>query len=90
MREREAAQKLQTSPIEQATSVPNNLNFISEVVQAVGPAVVRINATRTVEVPGAAGNPLIERFLARNYFLPSSEFNAVLALDLSSAKTVAF
>jgi len=70
LREREAAQKLQTSPIKQATSVPNNLNFISEVVQAVGPAVVRINATRTVEVPGAAGNPLIERFFGSELFPP--------------------
>lgn len=40
---------------------PNNLNFVSSVAQKVGPAVVRIDATRTVDVPGS-GNPLIERF----------------------------
>lgn len=41
---------------------PSNLNFISEVAQKVGLAVVRIDATRTVDAPGGSGNPLIERF----------------------------
>ncbi len=50
------------NPSNQVAAQPNNLNFITEVAQKVGPAVVRIDATRTVNVPGASGNPLIERF----------------------------
>jgi len=45
-----------TTPSPTATNTllpPNNLNFIAEVVQEVGTAVVRINATCTVDVPGA-------------------------------------
>lgn len=49
------------NPSNQVAAQPNNLNFVFEVAQKVGPAVVRIDATRTVDVPGA-GNPLIERF----------------------------
>ena len=49
------------NPSNQVSTQPNNLNFVSSVAQKVGPAVVRIDATRTVDVPGA-GNPLIERF----------------------------
>ena len=59
----------QPSPLEQA-AVPNNLNFIAEVVRNVGQAVVRIDATRTVEVPGSASNPLIERFFGEEFFPP--------------------
>lgn len=50
---------------------PNNLNFVSEVARNVGPAVVRIDATRTVDVPGGSGNPLIERFFGSE--LPSQQ-----------------
>ncbi|MBE9017933.1 trypsin-like peptidase domain-containing protein [Chroococcidiopsidales cyanobacterium LEGE 13417] len=50
----------QSSP--QVATQPNNLSFVTEVAQKVGPAVVRIDATRTVNVPGASGNPLIDRF----------------------------
>jgi Do/DeqQ family serine protease len=69
-RDREATQ---TQPSPTATNTllpPSNLNFIAEVVQEVGPAVVRINATRTVDVPGAFGNPLVERFFGRELFPP--------------------
>lgn len=47
----------------------NNPNFIAEVVESVGPAVVRIDATRTVETP-AAFNPLIERFFGGEFLPP--------------------
>lgn len=50
------------NPSSQVAAEPNNLNFIASVAQKAGPAVVRIDATRTVNVPGASGNPLIERF----------------------------
>lgn len=50
------------NPSNQVATEPNNLNFVTSVAQTVGPAVVRIDATRTVVVPGGAGNPLIERF----------------------------
>lgn len=49
------------NPSNQVAVQPNNLNFVSSVAQKVGPAVVRIDATRTVDVPGS-DNPLIERF----------------------------
>lgn len=50
------------NPSPQVAPEPNNLNFVAEVAQKVGPAVVRIDATRTVDAPGGSGNPLIERF----------------------------
>jgi Do/DeqQ family serine protease len=42
----------------------NNLNFVAEVVQKVGPAVVRINASRTLEteLPPAFNDPFFRRF----------------------------
>jgi Do/DeqQ family serine protease len=42
----------------------NNINFVSEVVQEVGPAVVRINASRTVEtkVPSVFHDPFFRQF----------------------------
>lgn len=54
----------------QVSGAPNNLNFIAEVVQKVGPAVVRINATRTVDAPRGSENPLIERFFGEDLFPP--------------------
>jgi serine protease Do len=59
------------NPSNQVAVQPNNLNFVAEVAQKVGPAVVRIDATRTVNVPGASGNPLIERFFGSE--LPPQE-----------------
>ena len=43
---------------------PNNINFVTEVVQKVGPAVVRINASRTVEaqIPPTFNDPFLKRF----------------------------
>ena len=70
LRDREATQ---TQPSPAATNTllpPNNLNFIADVVREVGPAVVRINASRTVDVPGAFGNPLSERFFGSESFPP--------------------
>ncbi len=52
------------------TAAPNNLNFIANVVQDVGQAVVRIDATRTVDVPSSFGNPIIERFFGQESFPP--------------------
>lgn len=70
LRDREATQP-QPSPAATNTLLPpNNLNFIADVVREVGPAVVRINASRTVDVPGAFGNPLIERFFGSEFFPP--------------------
>lgn len=74
------------NPSNQVSAQPNNLNFVSSVTQKVGPAVVRIDATRTVDVRGS-GNPLIERFLVVNYH--KQESNAVLVLDLLLARMVA-
>lgn len=55
-----------TSPLNSSLGkLPNNnINFVAEVVQKVGPAVVRINASRTVEteVPEAFNDPFFRRF----------------------------
>lgn len=54
------------------TSVPlnsNNPNFIAEAVEKVGPAVVRINASRTVasqDVPDEFNSPPFRRFFGEN------------------------
>ena len=68
-RDREASQPQVIRSDRQALSSPadNNLNFIAEVAQDVGPAVVRINATRTVNVPG---NSIIERFFGEQLYPP--------------------
>jgi S1-C subfamily serine protease len=41
------------------STVTSDVNYISRVVQEVGPAVVRIDSTRTVEIPP---DPILERF----------------------------
>lgn len=58
-------------PLEQA-AVQNNPNFIAEAVAKVGPAVVRIDASRSVisNLPDAFQNPLFKRFFGDE--LPSS------------------
>ncbi len=56
-------------PVAQATA-PNNLNFIADVVRETGQAVVRIDATRTVDVPSSFGNPIIERFFGQEFLPP--------------------
>ena len=45
-------------------STPNNINFVTEVVQKVGPAVVRINALRTLDtqLPPTFNDPFLKRF----------------------------
>lgn len=71
----------------QVGTQPNNVNFVTEVAQSVGPAVVRIDATRTVDAPESR-NPLIERFLVANYLI--RELYAAAVLDLLLARMVAF
>ncbi len=56
-------------PVAQTTA-PNNLNFIANVVRETGQAVVRIDATRTVDVPSSFGNPIIERFFGQEFLPP--------------------
>lgn len=54
-----------TSPaISQADILPQNPNFIANIVNTVGPAVVRIDATRTVrsQTPEAFNNPIFREF----------------------------
>ena len=65
--------QVQPSPTQPTANLQNNPNFVSEVVRDVGSAVVRIDATRTVEVPTAFGNPLIERFFGENSFPPEQK-----------------
>ena len=49
-----------------------NLNFIAEAVQEVGPAVVRIDASRNVErdFPNGLGNPFFKRFFGEELPIP--------------------
>lgn len=51
-----------------ATVDPNSVNFIAEAVQRVGPAVVRIDASRKVEIPipEAFRNPMFRRFFGND------------------------
>ncbi|PSM49434.1 serine protease [Chroococcidiopsis sp. CCALA 051] len=66
--------QVQPSPTQPTANLQNNPNFVAEVVKDVGPAVVRIDATRTVEVPTAVySNPLIERFFGENFFPPQEK-----------------
>ena len=65
--------QVQPSPTQPTANLQNNPNFVTEVVRDVGAAVVRIDATRTVEVPAAFGNPLIERFFGENPFPPEQK-----------------
>jgi serine protease Do len=51
-----------------ATPPPPNLNFIAEVAQKVGPAVVRIDAERTVNVPGAFPEEFFSDPFFREFF----------------------
>ncbi|MBD2307719.1 trypsin-like peptidase domain-containing protein [Chroococcidiopsis sp. FACHB-1243] len=70
--ENRQATQTQPSPVEQSANLQNNANFIAQVVREVGPAVVRIDATRRVEVPARSIDPLIERFFGENIF-PSQQ-----------------
>lgn len=62
LRDREATQPRPNAtntgqnPSNQVTAQPNNPNFVT-VAQKVEPAVVCIDATRTVNVPRGSGNP---------------------------------
>lgn len=65
--------------VSQASAVPavnrNNLNFIADAVERVGPAVVRIDSSRTVvsRMPDAFQNPLFRRFFGENQSPTSPE-----------------
>jgi len=54
------------------TSGNSDRNFIASAVEKVGPAVVRINATRTVtnRLPQAFNNPLLRRFFGSEQEMP--------------------
>jgi len=54
---------------------PNNVNFIAEAAQKVGPAVVRIDAARKVEsrLPELFQNPLFRGFFGNEKPIPSDE-----------------
>lgn len=65
--------QVQPSPTQQTANLQNNPNFVTEVVRDAGSAVVRIDATRTVEVPTAYSNPLIKRFFGENSFPPEQK-----------------
>ncbi|KJH71055.1 HhoA/HhoB/HtrA family serine endopeptidase [Aliterella atlantica] len=56
----DASNTQQNSPNQVATQ-PNNINFVAEVAQKAGPAVVRIDATRTLAAPENRDS-LLERF----------------------------
>ncbi|MCT7986186.1 trypsin-like peptidase domain-containing protein [Laspinema sp. A4] len=58
------AQVQTTTPVVQARLPIADSNFITEVVQNVGPAVVRINASRTVttQIPDAFNDPFFRQF----------------------------
>lgn len=58
------------------TPVPaNNINFIAQAVEQVGPAVVRIDAARTVsqDIPESFKHPLFKRFFGDEVPLPEGE-----------------
>ncbi|MEA5575694.1 HhoA/HhoB/HtrA family serine endopeptidase [Anabaena sp. UHCC 0451] len=62
----ESASKLAVGRVNAATPLPGNTdpNFITQVVQKVGPAVVRINSSRTVQtkLPAEFNDPIFRRF----------------------------
>jgi Do/DeqQ family serine protease len=66
----ETASKLAVDRVNAAQPLPGNTdpNFITRVVQRVGPAVVRINSSRTVksELPPEFNNPFFRRFFGSN------------------------
>lgn len=63
-------QQVQNQPISAPTKPSDDLNYVAQVVQQVGPAVVRINSTRTVRSPYSQ-NPIFERFFGEQ--LPERE-----------------
>ncbi|WP_026099959.1 HhoA/HhoB/HtrA family serine endopeptidase [Fortiea contorta] len=71
----ESASNLAVSPVNAAPPVPSSTdpNFVTQVVQRVGPAVVRINSSRTVtsRIPDEFNDPFFRRFFGSQ--LPSPE-----------------
>jgi Do/DeqQ family serine protease len=70
----ESAANLAVSPVSAAPSLPaaTDSNFVIQVVQKVGPAVVRINSSRTVksQIPEEFNDPFFRRFFGSQ--LPQS------------------
>lgn len=68
-------QRLPTQPSNRPPEA--NLNFIAEAVERVGPAVVRIDSTRSVSssknIPDAFKNPFFKRFFGNETPMPPSE-----------------
>lgn len=75
----ESASKLAVGKVNAATPLPGNTdpNFITQVVQKVGPAVVRINSSRTVQtkLPAEFNDPFFRRFFGSQ--MPSQPGNRV-------------
>jgi Do/DeqQ family serine protease len=70
----QGASNLAVSPVNAAPPLPGGTdpNFITGVVQNVGPAVVRINSSRTVrsQIPEEFNNPFFRRFFGSQFPMP--------------------
>lgn len=70
----QSASNLAVSPVNAAPPLPaaTDPNFITEVVQRVGPAVVRINSSRTVrsQIPDEFNDPFFRRFFGSQIPIP--------------------
>ncbi|MBZ8181503.1 HhoA/HhoB/HtrA family serine endopeptidase [Oscillatoria salina] len=66
---------LQSFPVPSANPVEGNINFIAEAVRAVGPAVVRIDASRQVsqEIPESFQHPFFRRFFGDEVPIPKRQ-----------------
>ncbi|MEC4985168.1 MAG: HhoA/HhoB/HtrA family serine endopeptidase [Oscillatoria sp. PMC 1068.18] len=67
---------LQSFPVQSASpTVEGNINFIAEAVRAVGPAVVRIDASRQVsqEIPESFQHPFFRRFFGDEVPIPKRQ-----------------
>ncbi|MCT7970816.1 HhoA/HhoB/HtrA family serine endopeptidase [Laspinema olomoucense] len=61
--------QVQSAPVIQARLPLTETNFVTDVVQNVGPAVVRINASRTVttQIPDAFNDPFFRQFFGSRF-----------------------
>ncbi|MBW4563732.1 MAG: trypsin-like peptidase domain-containing protein [Mojavia pulchra JT2-VF2] len=70
----QSASNLAVSPVNAAPPLPaaTDPNFVTEVVQRVGPAVVRINSSRTVrtQIPEEFNDPFFRRFFGSQLPIP--------------------
>jgi S1-C subfamily serine protease len=67
--------QLQRLPLPEQDTEPGNINFIAQAVNQVGPAVVRIDASRSVSRPQSDPfeNPLFRRFFGDEVPVPAPE-----------------